>query len=198
MPNHTSTLLTVTGVDKEIESFIEKAVGKGSTGSEAFNEGVGKEPVLSFQSLYPLPSDLVGTRAPSNPETDEEKEHSEHLRQLYGYDNWYDWCIENWSTKWDCYDQDEEWNVEDVDGGKSIKLFYYTAWSPATNFYTEVSKQFPGLLFRHEFADEGGSFLGYEEFQNGEMTDMDEFDWDSDDGKELRDRLGIVDWEEEE
>lgn len=185
MPNHTSTLLTVTGPNKEIESFMKKAAGKDS--------------VLSFQSLYPLPSELVGSRAPSNPETDEEKERSEHLRQLYGYDNWYEWCIENWSTKWDCYDQDEEWNEEDVDGGyKTIKLYYYTAWSPATNFYTEVSKQFPSLEFRHEFADEGGGFLGYEEFQNGEMTDAEELDWNSDEGIEVRDRLGVYYPEDEE
>jgi hypothetical protein len=49
---------------------------------------------------------------------------------------------------------------------------------------------YPECEFFHEFADEGGGFLGHETIVNGEVTDTEEIEWDSDEGITLREGLG--------
>ena len=53
-----------------------------------------------------------------------------------------------------------------------------------------LSKEYPKCEFYHEFADEGGSFLGSETIVDGRIISEEELDWDSDDGIELREGLG--------
>ena len=40
----------------------------------------------ALQYLHPMPGELEGTTAPSDTP------------------NWYDWCVNNWGTKWDVKD----------------------------------------------------------------------------------------------
>lgn len=107
----------------------------------------------------------------------------------FGHPTWYEWKIANWGTKWGCYDT-SEWN--------NGVITYNTAWSPATKFFLNVSKDYPNVSFKHEFADEGGSFLGAETIENGEIVSELELDWDGTEGKALREELGYGDCEEEE
>ncbi|MGA0806931.1 MAG: hypothetical protein ACO3PV_10525, partial [Pseudohongiellaceae bacterium] len=81
------------------------------------------------------------------------------LMKEYGVSNWYDWSVMNWGTKWDCYDV-REWSIAVADEEMTATIYYETAWSPATQLWLTVSKQYPTLTFFHEFADEGGGFLG--------------------------------------
>lgn len=115
---------------------------------------------------------------------------SDELTVNCGTNNWYDWSIMNWGTKWDCYNVGE-WGVDRVDSETSAATIYYeTAWSPITIFWQTISILIPDCEFRHEFADEGGEFLGNETIMNGKIIDSDEFEWDSADGIELLERLG--------
>ena len=112
------------------------------------------------------------------------------LMNKYGATNWYDWCNTNWGTKWGAYDA-REWSVtEHGDGSGHATIYYETAWSPATALWLRVSKDYPTIRFYHEFADEGGAFLGSETIVNGEIIDTEELEWDSDDGIVLREGLG--------
>ena len=121
----------------------------------------------------------------------------DELVTKYGVSNWYDWCITNWGTKWNAYDA-REWSVtEQGDGSADATLYYETAWSPATALWMCVSKDYPTIQFYHEFADEGGSFLGSETIVNGEIINEEVLEWDSDDGIELREGLGRY-WPENE
>ena len=79
------------------------------------------------------------------------------LVKKYGVSNWYDWCLINWGTKWDCYNVGE-WGVDSETSAATI--YYETAWSPITIFWQTISQKYPDCEFRHEFADEGGGFLG--------------------------------------
>jgi len=116
----------------------------------------------------------------------------------YGYANWYDWCVANWGTKWNAYDA-REWSVtEHGDGTAHATIYYETAWSPATALWLRVSKNYPTIQFYHEFADEGGAFLGSETIVNGVIIDEEELDWNSDDGITLREGLGRYYPEDEE
>jgi hypothetical protein len=179
MPNHVSTTLTVRGLTSEIERFQQIASG-------------GKQNEFDFNNLFPMPEELKLTTSPSNPKTDEEIKTSERLKSQYGHDNWYDWAIANWDTKWGAYDVGP-WNIERVSPTESkAELFYYTAWSPATAFYRKVSRDFPDLSFTHKYADEGCAFVGFETFVNGQMkSESKDYDWDSPDGVALRQELGL-------
>jgi len=116
------------------------------------------------------------------------------LVKKYGVSNWYDWCLINWGTKWDCYNVGE-WGVDSETSAATI--YYETAWSPITIFWQTISQKYPDCEFRHEFADEGGEFLGSETIMNGRIIDSDEFEWDSADGIKLLERLGRYCFENE-
>ena len=118
------------------------------------------------------------------------------LMKEYGVSNWYDWSVLNWGTKWDCYDV-REWNIAVADTEMTATIYYETAWSPATQVWLTVSQQYPTLTFFHEYADEGGGFLGDETIHNGTVIEENEYDWDSDDGITLREGLGRY-WPEDE
>ena len=89
MPNYCNNNITITGPNKIINK-IEKIV------SEEGSEG------NLLQYFYPMPKALEDTTAPLPKDaTKEEKAKAKENLKKYGYDNWYDWRCENWSTKWD-------------------------------------------------------------------------------------------------
>lgn len=119
---------------------------------------------LSFQNLHPMPEELHGTSSPgANP-------------------NWYDWRVENWGTKWDTGRE-----VHADEGSATSQSFSFdTAWSPPTALVKKVSGDFPGLLFRIEYAEAGMCFAGFEEYSDGEMISgshgkLENYEW----GKKL-------------
>lgn len=63
-----------------------------------------------------------------------------------GYESWYDWCIDNWGTKWDACDIYDD--MLDTDGF----LEFYTAWSMPENVYGMMAEL--GIQFRGSWADE--------------------------------------------
>jgi|APSaa5957512622_1039677.scaffolds.fasta_scaffold59033_2 hypothetical protein len=106
-----------------------------------------KDKPLSFQKLHPMPTELAGTSSPG--ETP----------------NWYDWRVEHWGTKWDTGRE-----VHADEGSATSQSFSFdTAWSPPTALVKKVSGDFPGLLFRLEYAECGMCFAGFEEYSDGEM-----------------------------
>lgn len=84
---------------------------------------------------------------------------------LYKYDatTWYDWCCENWGTKWnasECTEVDEN--------AKSIS--FQTAWSTPFPVMKRLSEMFPNIEIRTEFADEDiGQNCGMYTFKGGEI-----------------------------
>jgi len=166
MPNNTSTILELTGNKIQIAAFIDAVVTKDSN--------------LDFNGVVPMPKELEGTTKGWGVKVD--PEFSAELKSKFGFDNWYDWSVANWGTKWNAYD-DSEW--------KNNSIWYNTAWSPATNFFLNASKKFPKVKFKHLFADEGGSFLGYETIKDGKIVEEVNLEWDSRKGKNLCRKLGI-------
>ena len=62
----------------------------------------------------------------------------------YGHDAWYEWCVDNWGTKWNacaCTIGDDY-------------LEFETAWDAAEPIIIELSSRFPELTFSYEWADE--------------------------------------------
>jgi hypothetical protein len=213
MPNHTANNFTVTGPKADVLRFVAQIKG---TDSE-----------IDFNKVLPIPEVLRGTSSPTRIVTQEqiddewvewnkrkeegklgefEKDHpfglgitqaqSSELVAKYGYDNWYDWCIFHWGTKWNAYDV-TEWSINEDGDNSSATIYYETAWSPVTALWMWVSNDYPTLDFYHEYADEGGAFLGSETIREGRIISTEEYEWDSDDGIELREQLGRY-WPEDD
>jgi hypothetical protein len=123
---------------------------------------------------------------------------SDTLIAKYGSDNWYDWTLRNWGTKWGAYDTGE-WEVNDNHpcGNTTATINYNTAWSPANAFFEKASLLFPTLVFDTEYADEGGGFVGATSFANGEIGDHD-YEWDSPEGIDVRESVGYGPCEDED
>ena len=215
MPNHTANNFTVTGPVADVKRFLQQAAG--SDKELSFNSLLPLPTVLKTVTapvrIQPQ-EEINATWDEWYKRKDEGKLEKWELEQgrpmglgitqetydtlikEYGVSNWYDWSVLNWGTKWDCYDV-REWNIAVADEEMTATIYYETAWSPATQLWLTVSKQYPTLTFFHEFADEGGGFLGDETIHNGTVIEENEYDWDEDDGITLREGLGRY-WPEDE
>ncbi len=57
------------------------------------------------------------------------------LVEKYGYSNWYDYCVNEWGTKWDVGEQ----GATDVhDDGKMLHTFFDSAWAPPVGAYDKL------------------------------------------------------------
>lgn len=204
MPNHVFTKLTIIGPTSNIKQFIKNVDG-------------GPANRLDCDKIWPMPDELRKTSNPNkvmsqaeidqiwadfnklSPENQKKfggkpfglgitQELHDELVAKYGFDNWYDWSLANYGTKWGIYDTGD-WEV----GQKQASLFYNTAWSPADKFFINMSVKYPKLRFITEFADEGGGFVGYESYQNGEIIDTESYNWNDEDGYNIREKLGLTD-----
>ena len=72
-------------------------------------------------------------------------------------DRWYDWRLQNWDTKWDCYD------VEVVDPDpENLEIEFNTAWGPPDPICHTLRKKYEDTVAISWFYDEPGCELaGY-------------------------------------
>ena len=206
MPNHTSQLLIVTGENGQLGDLLE------AVKSTEVNKETGKPYGFCLQSVVPMPEVLHAVSSPvkvvseadyKKSLTEEKpfpgmggpitKKMQEEYIKLYGSDNWYEWSCKNWGTKWDVY-RTGEWNKEE----NKASITFQSAWSPVNKVIQVLSERFPELTFTLKFADEGGGFLGYETFSEGQIADQAEVEWTSNDGIELREELGCYYPDDEE
>jgi len=163
MPNHVTTNMVLIGKDEDITKCTNEIIVDGQ---------------FDFNTIIPIPVELKNTRSPACILSDEEYEKLDENEKLYSYisetidkefiskygaNNWYDWCIANWGTKWGAYDTI-------TDEGSSY-ITFQTAWSFPEPLMLKLSEKYPTIEFECEFADEDiGSNCGEITFKNGETT----------------------------
>ena len=87
--------------------------------------------------------------------------------QNYGFPTWYEWCINNWGTKWNAYGYGEN-----TDYSKCKNLWFQTAWSAPHPVLQKLSEMYPDITFEHEWADEDiGTNCGRKVYSGGECTE---------------------------
>ena len=116
MPNWCDNQITITGPNSVIDK-IEKIV----------NEEKDGDGLLNFMS--PMPKELDGTTSPSSSADKPQP-------MIEGFDNWYDWRCENWSTKWEV---NEFYGVED-----GTELLENIA-EQGLNYFTEAESDSGGV-----------------------------------------------------
>tara|TARA_R100001143_G_scaffold41003_1_gene37294 strand:- start:492 stop:959 length:468 start_codon:yes stop_codon:yes gene_type:complete len=82
-----------------------------------------KDNDFDFNNIIPQPKELTDTVSGSeNAKPQWQKDRSEDLKGRYGFDNWYDWSINNWGTKWNSCNTEVELNKN------VLNYTFETAW----------------------------------------------------------------------
>lgn len=178
MPNHVTNRLTIIGTNEQIKQVREVIRGER------------EDQFIDFHKIAPIPKELEGTRSPvhiiSQEEYDKQEERlakgeiteneknfglsrgltqeiaDEYIRK-FGHADWYGWQTDNWSTKWNAYDQTEL--DEDC-------IEFQTAWSTPFELMIKLSELFPEVTFEVKYADEDfGYNVGEYTLLNGEVEE---------------------------
>ena len=109
-----------------------------------------------LQEFIPVPQALRDTVSGSMGE-DKRAEHEAQQAanvEKYGYANWYDFCVNEWGTKWDVGGDDGVLN--DIDGG--IIVSFDSAWAPPCAAYEKLTEM--GFKILAMYYEPGMAFAG--------------------------------------
>jgi len=144
MPNWCNNTITLTGPKEKITAIYAKA----------------KKDDALLQQLKPMPDALEGTTSPAPKE-------GKAQPLVDGFDNWYDWRVQNWGTKWDV---DME-GLELSDDGTTITGWFDSAWSPPIHAYEYFLTDNEDCSINSYYYEGGMDFAGqWEDFADAEVT----------------------------
>ena len=72
-------------------------------------------------------------------------------------DRWYNWRVQNWGTKWDCYSLE----IDDSDMPHGFEVQFETAWSPPEEICNAIRDQFDDLSISWFYDEPGCEIAGY-------------------------------------
>jgi len=173
MPNWCDNVVVIKHKNKEVLNRVEKAFEEGNL----------------CQEFIPVPKELINARAPNY------SNNAQVLKNKYGYSDWYDFCINEWGTKWDV----DEGSC--VKGDGTLTLNFVSAWSPPTGLYKKLLDEGydvkayyfePGVMFAGMFSADGDEYYEIHSIEQAK-TDL---------PKELDEMMSIteslVEWKEME
>ena len=144
MPNWCNNTLSLTGPKEKITAIYNKA----------------KKDDALLQQLKPMPEALEGTTSPAPKE-------GKVQPLVDGFDNWYDWRVQNWGTKWDV-DMD---GLELSDDGTTITGWFDSAWAPPIHAYEYFLTDNEDCSIKSYYYEGGMDFGGlWEDFADAEVT----------------------------
>jgi hypothetical protein len=118
----------------------------------AFNDG------RLLDEFIPVPKDLqiVAGRVgdDNDPKQIELKEAEIRNLATHGYTTWYDFCVNEWGTKWDIGADGNP--AQDIPGG--LMLGFESAWAPPLGAYEKLEEQ--GFTIRAMYYEPGMAFAG--------------------------------------
>ncbi len=180
MPNWTGNNLTVIGTIEDIDLFEADRVAALKA------HDCDMEQIITFHMVLPMPQELKGTISPrrrtadqlrrdakdygwsdevlqdnlANALTPEDAAKLDELKTKFGADNWYDWCCDNWGTKWDaCHASYERMPyVADKD---RVTISFDTAWAAPEQVIHALVRKYPNLNFVHSYSYEGEENTDY-------------------------------------
>jgi len=116
----------------------------------AFNDG------RLLDEFIPVPKDLHIVAGSVGDPDEQKKLLEDTARNLatHGYGNWYDFCVNEWGTKWDIGADGNP--AQDIPGG--LMLGFESAWAPPCGAYEKLTDQ--GFRIRAMYFEPGMAFAG--------------------------------------
>ena len=170
MPNWCDNQVTITGPNKTIDK-IEKIIKLED-----------KSDIGLLQFMYPMPKELNDTTAPAPNKTAKDKKLGKVRKLEFGADSWYDWRVNNWSTKWDVnefYGIDRQYWSEQLEGESTISFGFCSAWAPPIGAYEKFLEDNSDCSLKAYYYEGGCDFMG--EWDNGQDDCFQPSDYKSDD-----------------
>lgn len=179
MPNWCYNSLTIEGIAEDISAIKQQVSQPFTRDHENYDMDQKKmvwktyqynNPVFAFWNIV-KPTDLETYALQKDPKQDP------NIINFEG-DNWYDWNVRNWGTKWDVsVSDDEQWPETELVEDWSDRLIYSfnTAWSPPLQAIEELSKQYPNVEFTLSYEEETG-WGGEHLFVDGNGTEIESYD----------------------
>ena len=117
---------------------------------KAFDEGTLLAEFIPIPQSLKIVAGCVG-------DPDEQKKLEEDTarnKEVHGYGNWYDYCVNEWGTKWDVGADGNP--AQDIPGG--LMLGFESAWAPPCAAYEKLTEQ--GFRIRAMYFEPGMAFAG--------------------------------------
>jgi len=188
MPNWVFNGLTIEGNPEQVNKLIEQMNKPFVRVHDNWNmetrqmekkQTTYPNPVFAFWNIVAPTADIMAEYEGQPPKTeasidDMEAWYTEIEHKALHSNDWYNWNVRNWGTKWDvAVSADDEYPdtyMEKSPNGENLVVYYnlHTAWSPPFPAMAELSKQYPSLLFTLSYEEEQG-WGGEAEFLRGEM-----------------------------
>jgi hypothetical protein len=180
MPNWSYNNLTISGPKEDMDVFYQESIKPNSNNELSFRfSNIFPMPEKIKNTISPSSSAKGQKWMNSNSSTvrndklneifDEEEndpnlipvenntpEKCQQLIKEYGSDNWYDWNIKTYGTKWDVEVVDREYYKSD----EQFECSFDTAWSPPSNFLENLQNRFKNLDIKLTFELEGSDGCG--------------------------------------
>ena len=144
MPNWCNNILIINGEHDDIKKFY---LDNKLDNYEINNSN--HEKCLTFEKSVSMPDYIFKGNIGMNE------------RKKYGSNNWYDWSLSNWGTKWDCTDcYIDNFNKISNTKFKQLKYYFLTAWSPPIPWLNKVVEKYKTINFEFEYIEEAMDFAG--------------------------------------
>ncbi len=152
MPNHCYNDMTIEGDEKVVAEIFEKHFPKDEDGTPHFDFNT----VLPYPQNFLDQDEVARKHREANPNDWSVKD---------GFNSGgYEWCVNNWGTKWNAYDQE-------VDGWEGyIRAEFYTAWSPPEGVLAKLCEMYPSVEINISYEEAGMAYEGQYENQNGKLV----------------------------
>jgi len=130
-------------------------------------EALKREELLG--EFFPCPKELCETMAGGHADHEEQnllRIQERANRMKHGYDNWYDWCVGEWGTKWDVGAVEQAIKREEPN---TVSFGFDSAWAPPVKWYMKMLDL--GFEITAYYVETGVGYCGM--FVDGEATDFD-------------------------
>jgi hypothetical protein len=163
MPNWCNNTVELIHTDPEMIARARKAFADGRL----------------LDEFIPVPTDLKIVAGCVGDPVEQAKlvEQTELNRVTHGYGNWYDYCVNEWGTKWDVGGDNP---AQDIPGG--LMLGFDSAWAPPCAAYEKLQEM--GFRITAMYYEPGMAFAGV--WDNG---NDDYYEYGGMDSKEIADTL---------
>ncbi len=209
MPNWSYNNIRISGEKSEMDKFYELAIKPNINGQPTFrfsnifpmpekikntispsqsakgrlyvNEHLSEIRDKKINDVFGEKSDVVLIPCENN--TDEK---CKALQKEFGCDNWYDWNVANYGTKWDVEVHDDSYHISE----EVFNANFDTAWSPPGIFLDKLQRKFQNLDVRLTYDLEGSDYCGvYETYRHSDGASIQHEELDAqylgEDGREV-------------